>query len=175
MLKHHLKKYVPDRKKIVEHKYLKVFGTLIHNPGLWHFNRYSVATAFSVGIFFCWVPVPFQMVLAAGAAILFHCNLALSVVLVWITNPATMPPIYYFAYKVGAYLMGIPPGTFNFELSIDWFTSTVQDIWQPLLLGCFICGVITAALSNIIIRVIWRYFTIKSWNSRKQRRKLKQE
>ena len=36
----------------------EIFGKLIYNPNLWHFNRHSVAKAFSVGLFFAWIPVP---------------------------------------------------------------------------------------------------------------------
>ena len=85
---------MPDHKKIRDHKHLRIFGKLLHNPSLWHMNRHSVAKAFAVGLFFAWVPVPFQMVLGAGGAILFHANLPLSVVLVWLTNPFTMPPMF---------------------------------------------------------------------------------
>lgn len=170
MLGRKLKKYMPDRHKITKQKTLKLFGNLLHNPNLWHLNRYSVATAMSIGLFCAWIPVPFQMVIAAAGAILFHANLALSVGLVWLTNPMTMPALYYFAYKLGANLLGIPTKGFKFNLSWDWLCGMLQNSWQPFLLGCFILGTFSAIAGNLIIRMVWRYFTVKLWNTRKKLR-----
>ena len=125
---------MPDHRRIREHKHLQCFGKLLHNPALWHLNRHSVAKAFAVGLLFAWVPVPFQMVLAAGGAILVHANLPISVVLVWLTNPISMPPMFYGAYKLGAWAMNMPEQDFQFELSLEWLTSGMAAIWQPFLL-----------------------------------------
>lgn len=173
MAKKLLKKFLPNLHLIRDHKHLKIFGKLIHDPNLWHFNRYSVATAFSVGLFTAFIPVPFQMVVAAALAILVRSNLPISVALVWLTNPVTMPPMFYFSFKVGAWVLGQEPSGFNFELSFDWLTSGLLSIWQPFLLGCFIVGAALAIISNIIIRILWRYNVRKSWHARKALRKNK--
>jgi uncharacterized protein (DUF2062 family) len=154
-----------------KYKILKIFGKFIHDPNLWHFNRYSTPKAFAVGLFLAWVPVPFQMTLAALGAIIFRANLPLSIALVWTTNPITMPPLFLFAYVVGAKILSLPIRPFKFQLSLDWLTSLIGDIWQPFLLGCLICGIISAFLGNILIKMIWRYVTIKSWKERARKRK----
>ena len=82
-----IKRYLPDPENIKSNRFLKVFGKVIHDPQLWHLTRYSVGHAFLVGLFCAFVPVPFQMLLAAGGAIIFRANIAISVALVWITNP----------------------------------------------------------------------------------------
>ena len=48
------------------------------------------------------LPVPFQMVLAALGALWRRVNLPLAVALICITNPLTMAPAFYLCYKVGA-------------------------------------------------------------------------
>ncbi|NWF35717.1 DUF2062 domain-containing protein [Mariprofundus sp. KV] len=161
-----LKKIMPDHKTIREHKHLRCFGTLLHNPALWHMNRHSVAKAFAVGLFFAWVPVPFQMVLGAGGAILFHANLPLSIVLVWLTNPLTMPPMFYGAYKLGAWLLGEELQHFDMELSFAWLQHEMSLIWAPFLFGCLVLGVVSALLGYFGIQVAWRRMVVKRWRKR---------
>ena len=170
MPKKYLKKIIPDRKKIIENKYLKLFGNFIHDPNLWHLNRRSVSRGFAIGLFFAWIPIPFQMLPAAAGAILFHANIALSVALVWLTNPITMPPLFFFAYKIGNWVMGTPVKQgFKFQLSFDWIFSVLKDGWKPFLLGSLICAIVSSILGYISIRLIWRYFIIKNWRKRKLR------
>nr|WP_194334961.1 DUF2062 domain-containing protein [Mariprofundus sp. KV] len=157
---------MPDHKTIREHKHLRCFGTLLHNPALWHMNRHSVAKAFAVGLFFAWVPVPFQMVLGAGGAILFHANLPLSIVLVWLTNPLTMPPMFYGAYKLGAWLLGEELQHFDMELSFAWLQHEMSLIWAPFLFGCLVLGVVSALLGYFGIQVAWRRMVVKRWRKR---------
>jgi len=170
MPKKFLKRYMPDNDTIRNHKHLKVFGTLLHSPNLWHLNRRSVAGAFANGLFMAFIPVPFQMILAAAGAIIFRVNLPLSIALVWITNPVTMPPMFYGTYKLGAWLMNTPHKDFNFELSMDWLMNGLGAIWQPFLLGCLVAGTIASVLGYIGIRLIWRWRIVKEWNQRKKHR-----
>jgi len=162
-----IQRYMPDHETIRSHKYLRCFGTLLHKPSLWHLNRRSVATAFAVGLFFAFVPVPFQMVLAAGGAIIFNGNLPISVALVWLTNPLTMPPIFYVAYLLGAWLLDVPKGSFSFNnLSLEWLHSGLASAWQPFLLGCFVLGVMSAVIGYIGMRLAWRLMVLKRWRRR---------
>ena len=154
-------RFMPDPQTIKDHKSLSIFGDLLHNPNLWHMNRKSIAGAFAVGLFFAWWPVPFQMVLAAAAAIMFHTNLPLSVALVWITNPVTMPIMFYFAYIVGTWLIGVPPTDFNFELSYDWLVHGLSRIWMPFLTGCLILGILSSFIGYASIKIMWRISILK--------------
>lgn len=167
------KKYLPDHKKIKENRYMKVFGNLIHDPGLWHLNRYSASGAFAVGLFCGFLPIPFQMVIAAGLAIYFRVNLPISVVLCWITNPITMVPMFYFAYKLGAWILGVPPSEFSFELSFDWLQYELIHIWKPFLLGCLICGSVLSLIGYHTISLFWRYHVVCAWRARQARWKEK--
>lgn len=162
------KKIMPDHHRIRNHKRLQVFGTLLHDPNLWHLNRRSVAGAFAVGLFMAFVPVPFQMLLAAAVAIIVRVNLPLSVALVWITNPLTMTPVFFAAYKLGAWLMGVRVQHFEFELSFAWLASELDAVWRPFLLGCFVSGVVSAALGYTIIRLLWRWHLVRAYQRRRR-------
>lgn len=149
---------------------LSVFGTLLHDPNLWHLNRRSAAGAFAVGLFFAFWPVPLQMWLAAAVAIPFRVNLPLSVATVWITNPFTMPPIFYGAYLVGTTVMGSPQTEFAFELSWDWVLQSMETIGPAFLLGCLICSIVFSVLGFVALNYLWRLSVVKAWQQRINKR-----
>ena len=154
-------RFLPSPQSIKENKALQVFGDWLHEPNLWHLNRRSVAGAFAVGLFFAWMPVPFQMVLAAGMAIFIGTNLPLSIALVWITNPVTIPPMFYFAYIVGTWIIGEPPTDFSFELTINWLLNELESSWKPFLVGCFTLAFSSSIIGYFSINGIWRYIVVR--------------
>ncbi len=167
------KRLMPDHHTIRHHKQLQFLGTLLHDPNLFHINRRSISGAVAVGLFCAWVPIPFQMVLAAIVAIFVRVNLPISAILVWISNPFTMPPMFYFAYLVGTWVLGIESGHFNFEPSFEWLTSGLTAIWQPFLLGCTILGGLSGALGYAIIRGWWRLSIVRHKETRAKRQDTK--
>ena len=165
-----IKKYLPHPDKVKNNRFLTVFGPVIHEPQLWHLTRHSISKAFLVGLFFAFWPVPFQMVLAAGGAILIRGNLSLSVALVWITNPLTMPFLFGLAYFVGVSTLGYESTEFEFELSWQWLEHNLSSIWKPFLLGCAICAVISAIIGYFAIGLFWRIHIVNAWKRRKLRK-----
>ena len=166
-----LKKFMPDPHEIKQNKLLSVFGKLLHDPNLWHMNRRSVAGAFMVGLFFAWWPVPLQMVFAAGGAILLRTNLPISVTLVWITNPITLGPMFYFAYIVGTWVIGVPESTFSIEPTMAWLMDEMLLVWKPLLTGCLILAVISAAVGYFTMNTIWVVTVRNRHKLRRERRR----
>ena len=172
MPKKFIKRWMPDHEKIRKHPQLnKVFGKLLHDPNLLHLNRHSVSGAFFVGLLMAFVPLPTQMIFAAAAAILLRVNLPISVGLVWLTNPVTMPPVFYFCYKVGAWVLHRPVAQHHFEMTWTWVTTELASMWQPFLLGCLICGLTAATLGAGVIRLIWRIHVIRQWQARRASRR----
>ncbi len=165
-----IKRYCPDHEKIRNHKQLRIFGSMLHDPNLWHLNRRSVSGSFFVGLFWAFQPMPFQMVAAAAAAMLLRVNLPISVALVWLTNPITMPPAFYFTYRVGTLLLGRHPGTLHFTLTLDAILANLESIWQPLLLGSLVCGLVLGAIGYASVRLLWRWHVIQQRKRRRRRR-----
>lgn len=157
MAKKLIKKYLPHPKKITDNRLIKMLGPRLQEPDLWHVNRKSCSGAVAVGLFFAFMPVPFQMLLAAIGAIYFRYNILIAVPMVWFSNPVTITPIFYFCYWIGTLLLGVEIGEFYFELTFEWLMSGLLDIWQPFLLGCFIVGAASAAIGFAFIRLMWRY------------------
>ncbi|MDO6427890.1 DUF2062 domain-containing protein [Thalassotalea sp. 1_MG-2023] len=169
MPKKTIKKLLPDHQKIKANKHLQIFGDLIHNGNLWHLNRRSVAKAFAVGLFCAFIPIPFQMVLAAGLAIIVHANLPLSIALVWITNPVTMPAIFYFCYVVGTWILGKQEQAFAFVPSWQWVVDSVSTIGPSFLLGCAVLATLFSLIGYFGIHGLWRYSVNKAWKKRMKR------
>jgi uncharacterized protein (DUF2062 family) len=152
-----LKKKLPTEHDIRQHKYLRVFGKIIHSPNYWHMHTECVARAFACGLFSGFMPIPFQMVLAAALAIVSRANLFIAVILVWFSNPLTIPPIFYFCYRVGRWVLHAPKHPFKIELSLQWLQTTFLIIWKPLLVGSVVCGIIAALLGYFGVKIV-RYF-----------------
>jgi uncharacterized protein (DUF2062 family) len=107
-------------------------------------------------------------------ALWLRCNLPISVCLVWITNPLTMPALYFISYKVGALILNEPVTAMEFELSFDWLGSKLTDIWQPFLLGCLVCGLFCGSLGYFVVSMAWRWRVSVHWRERKRRRAARQ-
>lgn len=149
---------------------MQVFGKLLHDPNLWHLNRRSVAGAFFWGLFWACIPIPAQMVTAAASAILFRTNLPISVALVWLTNPLTMPPVFYFNYLVGSWLLHAPIKVDQFHASVAWFESVVGQIWEPLIVGSVVCGLVSGVLGYLGMRAFWRWHVLRQFRQRQAER-----
>lgn len=161
-----LKRFMPDHKTMQQHPHLQRFGQRLTDPKLWYLNRRTVAGGAALGLFVGFMPVLGQMFIAATLAIFFRVNLPLAAMGVWITNPLTIAPIYFFTYKVGSWALDVPVEQYAFTMTWEWFTHEFLAVWQPLLLGSFICGVIAALLAILFVRLLWRLMVIHSWLKR---------
>jgi uncharacterized protein (DUF2062 family) len=152
-----IKKYLPHPVIIAENRLIKLLGPRLQDPGLWHINRKSFSGAIAVGVFFAFMPIPIQMLLAVIAAVLFRFNILVAASTVWISNPLTFAPMFYFCYRIGAAILDIHIDSFSFELSVAWLMTGLLDIWQPFLLGCIVVGAVSALFSYLLMQLLWRY------------------
>ncbi len=173
-----IKKFMPDERKLKSNRYLSWLGSHIHDPNLWHLSRKSVSKAFFVGLFCAFIPLPSQMLIAAVIALFVRSNLPISVSLVWLTNPITIPPMFYFAYWIGTLILGVDVVAIDFELSMAWIKTELDHIWLPLLVGSMVCGIVSGSLGYFLMQRFWVWHVNKSWRNRKKRklllRKIKQ-
>ncbi len=160
---------MPTPESIKANKNLRFLGDKLHEPNLWHLNRRSVSSAFAIGLLVAWIPTPGQMLIAATIALYFRANLPISAALVWITNPLTMPPMFYFAYRVGLWSLNQPPPAADFEFSTESIMTSLGDIGGPFLFGCGLLGIIFAIVGYFGIRLFWRWHVVKQWQKRSLR------
>jgi len=132
MLKKYLTKWIPNPSRLRQHRSLRLFGSWTEESRLWHLSRQSASRAFAIGLYCCMLPIPGQMFIAVALAIIFTANLPISFALIFVTNPLTMPAVFYGAYKLGAWIIGTDPIDVEFQASWTWFTQSLEDIWVPL-------------------------------------------
>lgn len=161
-----LKRHLPDHKALHEQWYLRPFRALLHDPALLYPNRRTATRAFAIGLFFAFIPMPLQMAAAALLALWLRVNLPIAIAAVWITNPVTMGPIFYAEYRIGAWLLDLPPGDFSFELSIGWLMEGLIGIWQPMLLGTLIFSVVFSVTGYFALNWIWMRSALNSYRER---------
>jgi len=173
-----LQRLLPHPDHIKHHKALEKLGHRIHDPNLWHLNRRSAAAAVAIGLFVAFIPTPGQMLLAAILAFYFRANLAISVITVWVSNPITMPPLFYAAYVLGSWLMmsdATATEVPTFTLSMEWLQAELLQIWKPFLLGSFVMGSFSSLLGYFLVRSLWRWHAVQNWQARLALRKTRKQ
>ncbi len=151
--------------------YLAPFDHLLHDPNLWGVRRRNVVPAFALGLFLAFLPVPGHTLIASLLAILLRIHLPVAALTTLISNPLTMGPIYYLAYRVGQRLLDLPPQPFAFEFSIEWLTESFVAVWQPLLLGGALLGTLAGLLGYIALDLLWRASLADYLEARRRRRR----
>ena len=84
------------------------------------------------------------------------------------TNPVTIPPMFYFAYLVGAWVLGREVAPFDLEFwaqPANWAT-----ILSPLALGCLLCAIACSVLGYFGVRLAWRWHVARHLQRRRARR-----
>ena len=117
-------------------------------------NRKMISRAMLVGLFIAMIPMPLQMLAVILIAPFFRFNVPLAISLVWITNPLTMPFIYYIEYITGNFLL-MQEGIGTIELSLDWFENNIGDIFIPLYVGTFFYSVIFSIGGYYLVDKLW--------------------
>jgi len=126
-------------------------------------NRNSVSKAVLVGIFFGFIPMPMQMLAVVLMIPFIKFNVPIGVSLVWITNPITMPFIFYAELIIGD-LLTFSPINQDFEFmaelfTMDWFTtdflSKLAEIIIPLYAGALFTAVTLSISGYYLIRWLW--------------------
>lgn len=165
-----LKRWIPSSAKVRQMPALQFLGTLLHDPNLFHLNRHSVSVAVFIGIVVAFLPTLGQMPLAALLALILRANLPISVALCWITNPITIPPMFYLTYEIGRWILQTPPLEFNMVLSWEWFKGEFLQIWKPLLLGSVLTGVFLGCFGYLTMQAFWYWHVMSHWQKRKKKR-----
>ena len=174
------RKYLPDHRSIRENRYLRLFGTALLHHDLWHLQRRSVAGAVAVGMFCGLVPGPLQMLSAALCAVVLRVNLPVAAIVTWYTNPVTILPLYYVAYKLGVFVTGsqsTAPPHFDFQVFdlpvTEWLPATwhwFAAMGKPFATGLVLLALILAVAGYLLVMAAWRAQVLLAWRKRRRSR-----
>ena len=150
--------------------YLAPFDHLLHDHNLWGIRRRTVVPAFAIGLFVAFIPLPGHVLMAVLFAMTLRVNVPIAAITTFVSNPVTIGPMYFLAYRVGFHLLGLEPQPFEFEMSIAWVTASFGNVWQPLVLGCLLLGTALSLLGYIVLDLFWRA-SIADYLARKRKKR----
>jgi uncharacterized protein (DUF2062 family) len=117
-------------------------------------SRRSVTRGVAIGLFWGFIPMPMQMAAVLATTPFIRFNVPIAISMVWLSNPFTMPPMYYMEYLTGNFLLG-REGIQNIELTVEWFKNNLGDIFVPLYVGTAFYSIVVSALVYLGLNWLW--------------------
>jgi uncharacterized protein (DUF2062 family) len=175
-----LRRILPSHATINANRQVARFGSRLTHHNLWHLHRRSVAGGVAVGMFAGLIPGsnPVQFTAAALLAIACKVNLPIAVLVTLYSNPFTIVPLYFVAYKLGQWALFMPDsGLPAFNVSGDsigsWLTGGfdwLTTVGKPLLVGLPLLALILSVAGYALVRCCWRCHAVYAWRARRRRR-----
>lgn len=172
-----MRRFLPTQESIKGNRLLRWLGPRLHEPGLWYLNRRAVARGVAIGVFFGFMIPVAQIPAAALGAFFARANLWVSAIATLVSNPFTYAPIYYAAYRLGAFLLGAPGVSSAADLDpalaqaagaalgnsatgigawVTGFWSQLAAYGKPLFLGLGVMAVCLSTLAYFGTLLVWR-------------------
>ena len=152
-----LRAWAPSRQTIESNPALRALAPHLADPKLWHWSRRGVAAGVAIGLFIGLLLPVAQILAAAVIAVLLRANVPLAAGTTLITNPLTVPPIYYVAYQIGARLTGhATPEPFSLADPVS-LLDNLQTIGATLFLGLGVSATLAALASYFLISGVWAW------------------
>ena len=147
-------------------------------------NPHELALGMTFGIFTGMMPVmPFQMALSVALALIFKGSKITAALGTWISNPLNWYFLYYFSYKLGAWVLGMDGYGTMFKTIMDMVKSGAESMVivhkilesgglmvAAFLVGGVILGSVTALPSYFIFLYIFK--RIHRWRESRRGRKV---
>ena len=131
-------------------------------------NRKSISRGVLIGLFWGFIPMPMQMLAVLSVTPFIKFNVPIAISMVWLSNPITMPFMYYMEYQTGNFLLG-DEGLKNIELTLTWFSNNWNKILTPLYIGTVPYSLGVSTLIYFLINKLWIDSVKKEKHTRKKR------
>ena len=122
--------------------------------GAFGVNRRLVGRAVLIGLFFALLPIPGQMLCVVALAPFVRFNLPIALAAVWLSNPLTMPFIYYTQYEIGSWLL-MQEERIAMELSMAWFGEHYRSILLQLAVGSLTTASLISLSAYALVDRLW--------------------
>jgi len=125
----------------------------------------EIALGFALGIFVAMSPtMGFQMAIAIPIAAMLKWNKIAAAMAVWVSNPFTIPIIYWPTYYIGAKIMGMPLGLKAADMASG---STMLALAEkaPKIFGAMTLGGVVLGLPLAAISYYLAYFAIEKYRT----------
>ncbi len=163
---------IPTREELLQSRMLRPFAHHLKSPLIWRFNRRGVARGAALGLFSGFAIPVAQTPFAAVFAVAARANLPVAALSTFVTNPFTVPFIYYLAYLVGKtalrlksdanITLGSDAGLF--EGIVRWLVTAAG----PTYLGLLIFAAVSATIGFFAVHIGWRF-----WVAQRRKRRLR--
>ena len=188
MLRKYLRRVLPSHQTIRDNRYIARFGHRLQHHNLWHLHRRAVAGGVAAGLFAGLIPGsnPVQFTAGALLAVAFKVNLPLSVLITLYSNPFTIVPLYWLAFKLGQLVLlehgnGLPEMGEAFhgledKGLMEWIPAALQwvtSVGKPLLVGLPLLALLLALIGYFATDWAWRLGVMWQWRQRKINRNQK--
>ncbi len=138
-------------------------------------DPHELALGMAFGIFTGMMPImPFQMALSVALALIFKGSKITAALGTWVSNPLNWYFLYYFSYKLGAWILGKEGYSAIFSTIMDMVRSGVESMVivekilqsgglmvAAFLLGGVIMGTVVALPSYFVFLYIFK--RIRRW------------
>lgn len=176
------RRLLPSHESIRDNRYIARLGPRLQHHNLWHLHRRSVAGGLAAGLFAGLVPGsnPVQFTVAALLAVGARVNLPIAVLTTLYSNPFTIVPLYYCAFKLGELAMfrdsgAVPdfPAHLQGKSLTEWLSGALHwlaDAGMPLLVGIPLLAILLSVVGYCVADMAWRLQVRCAWSSRRRRR-----
>lgn len=174
-----LTRHLPTRETVHHYRLLRPFAPHLSQPALWRMTRRSVPRGVALGLFVgVLVPIMHTMI-AAVLAIPLRANVAIAAAFTLLVNPLTMGPLYYAAYRIGAWELHHdsslvnPAAAERFSGELSRMLFWIHQASGPIALGVLSIAAVAALLGYFGSALVWRSWQTSRMRERRRRRPIK--
>jgi uncharacterized protein (DUF2062 family) len=173
---HWLTRHIPTRDTVHRYRVLRPFAAHLGHGSLWRMTRRSVPRGVALGLFVAVIIPIMHTAIAAVLAIPTRANVAVAAAFTLVVNPLTIPPLYYAAYRIGAWELH-HDGTLVNPAAAERFSSELSRLlfWVHQASGSIAVGVLTIAAGAALVGYAaaalgWRLWARSRWRQRRHAR-----